>query len=261
MVIGRRMLAVVVLFSFWASGRLSERAAEAAVVLGGSTDADEFYTITFDHVGLMNPSVTFADVPNVGDLTVSFGTHFVGQSRGSTYNSLADTSPLGPLALDPSGNTKVMFDLSAPSGIMLGGVDGLALYTTPLAILFSDEVNFVSFDLGNLDDTVALIEAFDDQGNSLGVFNNLSLGHNRYTLSDTNGENVIAGVSIYVPNGKVDLEGFGINNLQIVADGVIPEPATFVVWSLLIGCAATAGWWQRRTSTTVATIAVERNSA
>jgi hypothetical protein len=243
MVLGRRMLSWLVLLSVLASGGLSSSTAMAAVVLGGSTNVDEFYTLTFDHIGVTNPSVTFSNVPDVGDLTVSFGTHFIGQSRGSTYNSLADTSPTGPLALDPKGMTKVMFDLSAPSHVMLGGVDGLALYTTPLAILFSDEVSFVSFDLGYLDSTHALIQAFDSQGNSLGVFNHLSTGHNRYTLSETTGQNVIGGVSIYMPVGKIDREGFGINNLQVA---VIPEPATLVVWSLLIGCAGTAGWWAQR---------------
>jgi hypothetical protein len=254
MVIGRRRLASVVVMTALVGGWSGGRTAEAAVVLGGTTGADEIFSITFDTVGVVNPIATFSDVPGIGGLTVSFGTHFLGQTRGSSYNSLSDTVPTSPLTLDPSGKVKTMFDLSSASGIMLGGVEGLALYTTPLAVLFSDEVSYVAFDLGYFDGADPLIEAFDSQGNSLGVFGDLPLGHNRYSLADSNGENVIAGISVYVPDGGLDLEGFGLNNFQFAAegDGVIPEPSTLAVWSLLVGCAASAAWWKRRRGATMA---------
>jgi hypothetical protein len=243
MVICRRNPGVMMFVALFACTWLGGRTAEGAVVLGGTTDAEQFYAINFEDIGDENPVRTFTNVPGIGDLTVSFGTHFLGQTRGSTYNSLDDTVPTNALTLDPSGNVRVMFDFSAPTMVMLGGVDGPGLYTTPLSVLFSDEVSFVALDLGYFDDTNVLIEVYDSQGNSLGVFDDLLLGHNRYTLSETTGQNVIGGLSVYVPNGMKDTEGFGLNNLQVA---VIPEPATLAVWSVLIACVACAGWWQQR---------------
>jgi hypothetical protein len=229
------------------------RPAEAAVVLGGTSDAEEIYCIQFNEVGLVNPSFTFPDIPDVGDLTVSFGTRFAGQSPGDMHNSLDDTIPNPPLRLAPSGIVKTMLDLSSPSGVMLGGVQGNALFTTPLAILFSSAVNYVAFDLGHLDEnTSTLIEAFDAQGNSLGVFGGLSAGHNTYSLLEDEGDNLIAGVSIYVPTDGMDWEGFGLNNIKFAFEGetdnggIIPEPATLVIWSLLGGMAMSSVWLKRR---------------
>jgi hypothetical protein len=232
---------------------LGVRPAEAAVVLGGTSDAEEIYSIEFNEVGWVNPSVTFLDIPDVGDLTVSFGTRFAGQSPGDMHNSLDDTIPNPPLRLAPSGMVKTMLDLSSPSGVMLGGVQGQALFTTPLAILFSSAVNYVAFDLGHLDEnTSTLIEAFDAQGNSLGVFGGLPAGHNTYSLLEDEGDNLIAGVSIYVPTDGMDWEGFGLNNIQLAFDGdtngggMIPEPGTLVIWSLLGGLAMSSVWLKRR---------------
>jgi hypothetical protein len=221
----------------------------AAVIMGGTPPAEEdIYSIQFDQVNLINPIANFPDVPETGDLiTVSFGTRFVGQTFGSSYNSLSDTSPTPPLAV--VGNVKTMFDINSISGIALGGSSGLTMFTSPLAILFSSGVNFVAFELGHLDpNSPALIEVFDSQGNSLGVFGGFATGINDVSLVETEAKNLIAGISIYVPDGPIDLEGFGLNNIRFGLDeggGEIPEPGTLVVWSLLSGCALAVAWRQR----------------
>lgn len=222
--------------------------ARGAVVIGGPPPSGNLNSIAFDTVGVVNPEITFSNVPNVGDLTVSFGTHFVGQTLGRAYNSLASTAPNAPLQLNRSEMVKTMFDLASPVGVSLGGMQGLAMYTTPLAILFSSGVDYVAFDLGHLDEnSPTLIEAYDVQGNSLGVFGGLSEGYNRYSLTETTGADTIAGVSIYLPPNGLDLEGFGINTIDISHDGgIVPEPSTLVVWSLLAGCSCAGVWWNRR---------------
>ena len=231
----------------------SSRSIQAAVVLGGTTEAEEIYCIQFDTVGVVNPTVTLPNIPDIGDLTVSFGSRFMGQSPGSMHNSLDDTVPNPPLRLNPNVNVKTLLDISSPTGVMLGGTQGKAIFTTPLAILFSSEVNYVAFDLGHLDEnTSTKIEAYDAQGKSLGVFDGLSSGYDTYSLVDTEGDNVIAGISIYVPSEGMDWEGFGINNVKLAFDGdtdgggMVPEPGTLVVWSLLGSLGLSAAWLKRR---------------
>ncbi len=252
MEIGNRMLTLSLVGIGIVCG-ISHRACQAAVVLGGTTQDDTIYMIQFDKANVINPTVTFPNIPNIGDLTVSFGTQFVGQSSGSTNNSLGDTSPTAPLTLDPNGMVKTIFDLSSPSGIVLGGVKGNALFTTPLAILFSHAVNYVAFDLGHLDkNSPTTIQAFDAQGTSLGSFGGLSPGFKNYSLLETTGSDVISGVSIYVPSGGMDWEGFGLNNIKFALDGdsggggMVPEPGTFLIWSLLGSVAVSGAWIKRR---------------
>jgi hypothetical protein len=233
----------------------------AAVSLGTPPDVDATFSISFDTINQVNPTYSFHDVPDVGDLTVSFGVLFAGQTLGNMHNSLGDTSPTGPLTLAwPQGHSvKTMIDLSHPTkGPQLGGVVNGSIYTTPLAILFDSEVNFVSFNLGHLDpNTDTLIEAYDSDGNSLGLFGNLPSGHNQYTLVESTGTNVIGGVSIYVPSEGMDWEGFGISNISFGLDDgdingggdpVIPEPGTIVVWSILGTIMGASTWCYRRRS-------------
>jgi hypothetical protein len=227
--------------------------AQGAVMFGGAPPSDDVYSITFSKPNVVNPVVNFPDVPKAGEtMKVSFGTRFIGQTYGEMHNSLDDTSPTPPLRLDPTGTVKTMFDMSA-GGIVLGGIQGQAMFTTPLAILFSSAVNYVAFSLGHLDvNTDTRIEAFDSNGNSLGVFANLPSGFIDVTLTEASGDNVIAGISIYVPSHGMDWEGFGINNFQFGLDddsgggGDVPEPGTLVVWSLLAGSALACLYWKHR---------------
>jgi hypothetical protein len=224
----------------------------AAVVMGGPPSGDAVYSINFDTFNMVNPTYTFQNVPTAGEMTVSFGTHFAGQTLSSAPNALSDVTPSAQLALDHSGGmTKTMFDLSHPSGPVLGGLTGNALFTTPLAILFDHGVNFVSFNLGHLDPgSPTLVEAYNRDGQSLGVFSGFPSGHTLVSLAESTGGNMIGGISVYVPESGMDWEGFGLSNISFgVGEGetpVIPEPATIVVWSLLGGFGFSAVWYQRR---------------
>ncbi len=254
---GRRFAGLVraaVMGLLWCNSALI---ADAAVVLGGTPSTDVVYQVPLNTIGVRNPSFTFQNVPEVGDLTVSFGTHFVGQVPGSMPNSLIDSTPTPPLQLASNGTyVQTMFDFSHPNHVALGGVQGTSLYTTPLAILFDEPVNFVSFNLGHLDAaSPTQIQAFDANGASLGIFGGLPMGHNSLTLVETNETNVISGISIYIPGEGMDWEGFGISDVSFGLDDgdtdgggnpVVPEPATLVVWSVL-GVAGTASvWFSRR---------------
>jgi len=220
----------------------------AAVELGGPITATEQYGLSFETAGLTNPSYRF-DTSH-GEMEVSFGTHFLGQTFGHSHNSLLDTTPISPLQL--GGTSMTMFDVGNPNGIVLGGTDGAGWMTTPLAILFDQSVNFISFDLGHLDEnTDTTIEAFDTTGASLGVFSGLPSGYNNFALNETTGANTIAGISIYVPDMGMDWEGFGLDNVSFGFDEngpnpQVPEPATIVVWTLLGSIVGGCTWMKRR---------------
>ena len=182
---------------------------------------------------VVNPQFTFDDDPEYGSITVSFGTHFVGQTLGMSYNSLSETSPVATLSL-ASGPPDVttQWDNDASTKFMLGGIDAGAKFTTPIAILFSHPVGQVGFTLGYLDEVPpsTVIEAYDASGASLGVLGGLLEGYSSLSIVDSGG--AISGVSIYIPGDGVDEEGFGINDV-VFSTGVIPEPATFLIWSVL----------------------------
>lgn len=79
--------------------------------------------ITFSEypVGTVNPVYSLPSVSGYGDLTISFGTHFVGQTVGSA-NSLTDTTPIGPLTLSAAGpKVATALDLANPNMPGLGG--------------------------------------------------------------------------------------------------------------------------------------------
>lgn len=122
---GRRITASIFLCMAAAVSGMSGWA-NAAVSLGGASQAENYYSIQFDTIGVTNPTYHLPAIPNAGDLTVSFGTHFNGQSFGEMHNSLGDTSPSNPLSLASVAGTAVqtMFDLSHPAGPVLGGVPG-----------------------------------------------------------------------------------------------------------------------------------------
>jgi hypothetical protein len=228
---------------------------DAAVTLGGPPSGASLYSIEFEQFNQVNPTYTFTDVPQAGTLTVSFGTHFAGQTLSSTPNALADTTPSGNLALDHSGPavSKTLFDLSRPTGPVLGSATGNMLFTSPLAILFDHAVNFVSFDLGHLDPgSPTMVQAFGSEGQSLGVFSGFPSGHSLVSLAESTGANVIGGISVYLPEDEMDWEGFALSDVSFgIGEGespVIPEPATVVVWSMLGTLAMGVAVYQRRRS-------------
>ncbi len=199
----------------------------AAISISSPSDCDDGFQVVFDALNDVNPSYTVGGVPGYGTVTVSFGSRFEGQTLGSTDNSLSDTSPSNPLTLAPLPIVKTSFDLANPTDIVLGGEN----FRTPIAILFDNPVSQVCFNLGHLDaNSPTLIETFTASGSSLGALNNLLPGTNGVNVTDTSGNNVISGVSIYLPDGAMDWEGFAIHDVSF---NVIPEPGTIAIWSLL----------------------------
>ena len=231
---------------------LSPAICDAAVSMG-MMDHSPGGEINFDSFGDKNPQY------NVGGTTVSFGSAFVGQVLGSMPNELIDSSPTGPLRLDPNApDVSTMFEITS-GGLVLGGSNNGSFLTTPIAILFGDPVKDVYFDLGHLDhaDTVK-IEAYDGDGQSLGMFGNPTGGWQTIEIADSS-RNSISGISIHVPLGGMDWEGFAIDNLGFrFSDddggggpggdpdpGVVPEPNTFLIWGGL-GLLGLAGSWLKR---------------
>ncbi len=225
---------------------LGSVSAQAAISWGPPPEGSSGGKIVFDKLNVVNPQYTYSDVPELGNLTVSFGTHFVGQKLGASYNSLSDTSPIGPLALAmvaelPDVMTQI--DLANRSSFVLGGINAgingaQTKFTTPISILFSDPVSHVGFSLGYLDERPpsTVIAAYDASGASLGVLGGLATGNNVLSIVDDGGQ--ISGLTIYIPDSGIsgfgaDKEGFGIRDVVFSAGGVIPEPGTFLVWSLL----------------------------
>lgn len=203
--------------------------ADAAISLGSPADCDDGFQVVFDKLNDVNPSYTFTGVPIYDTVTVSFGSRFEGQTLGSSDNSLDDTSPSNPLSLAELPIVKTSFDMANAMDVVLGGEN----FKTPIAILFDNPVSHVCFNLGHLDEeSPTMIETFTATGESLGAVNNLAAGTNRVSVSDSSGNNVISGVSIYVPDGAMDWEGFGIHDVAFDVN-VIPEPATIAIWSLL----------------------------
>lgn len=228
--------------------------AHAAIQLVSPPTNQPIYGVSFNQISVANPSYTVSGIPNVGSVTVSFGTLFKGQAFGVEHNSLVDTTPSNPLTLDYSkGTAMTMFDLAKPQGLVVGGNVGPTLYTAPLAILFDKNVNHVMFDLGHLDpNSPTLIEAFDRAGNSLGTLGGFPTGFSAVAMADSTKKDIIAGISIYVPDHTMDWEGFGVSNLRFsIQDGnvngggdpQVPEPAAWVVWSVLLAVGGVGLCW------------------
>ena len=231
------------------STRFLERcASQAAISWGPPIEGGNDYEIFFDQFNVVNPTYTFENDPIYGDVTVRFGTHFRGQQLGASYNSLKQTAPRGPLRF-ATGEPDVMtqFDYRRPDTIRLGGVQGLARYTTPISMLFKNPVSQVGFTLGFLDELPpsTLIEAYEASGASLGIIGSLPDGFSNMNVVESGGDK-ISGISIYLPDGNLDEEGFGIDGVLFSTGGVVPEPATFVIWSLMGLAAFSAAWYSGR---------------
>ena len=91
-----------------------------------------------------------------------------------------------------------------------------------------------------------MIEAYDSSGASLGVLGGLPTGYSDLSVVDSGG--AISGVSIYIPGDGLDEEGFGINSVEFSTGGIIPEPITLLIWSLLGFASFSMAWYSRRSS-------------
>lgn len=93
----------VVVWTTIVLGLLGANARAALIDLGPGSFTPMAPVITFSEVplGTVNPVYDFAALPGLGEVTVTFGGHFLGQTTtDGSPDTLADTTPLGPLALD-----------------------------------------------------------------------------------------------------------------------------------------------------------------
>lgn len=226
---------------------MTASAAQATLLnLGPGSFTPAASVITFDSPGLgtNNPVYSFVAVPDIGDITVSFGSHFVGQTLSGGFPvTLVDTSPDGPLALanNPTG-TEIVND-GAP-GATSPVLSGSPIFNGPIAVLFSVPVAAVGLKGGFFDAIAATtIEAFDGDGNSLGSITNSVTGFEFYGLAAT-GPTGISGISFYITGNEP--AGFQIDNVTFGAISVvnIPEPASLALFGL--GLAGVAALRRRR---------------
>jgi hypothetical protein len=239
--IGRSTCLAIVAAAMLAPG------AEAALVnLGPGSFTPMAPVIEFDEVplGTTNPSFTFNGIPGLGDVTVTFGGHFLGQAAGGGFPvTLTDTTPTGSLALDPAAPETRTVNDAAP-GATSPVLSGAPTFNGPISVLFSVPVAAVGLKGGFFDaDHSTTIEAFDTDGNSLGAITNSMTGFEFYGLKDSSGLSLIRGISFYITGDEP--AGFQIDDLtfgsaqQIVV--ATPAPAGMLLVALGAGIAAVLG--------------------
>ena len=186
-------------------------------------------TITFDEFSLSatNPSKVFQNIPGLGDVTVSFRTNFIGQTRsGSSVVTLSDSDPDGILQLDSGApNVFTVDDSANPTSPVLSGSP---IFNGPISILFSQPVATVGLTGGYFDAVGATtIEAYDANGNPLGSVVNTKTGLEFFGLGTQNGGNVIAGISFFITGNEP--AGFAIDNVKFGTINVIKPRITLAV--------------------------------
>ncbi len=214
-----------------AIGILACTASAALVDLGPGSFTPLAPVITFDEqpLGTVNPVYNFSGLPTLGDVTVSFGTNFQGQTvTGSGVRTLTG-SPTGPLTLvtEPNG-TYITNDGASPSNPILSGDP---IFNGPISIFFSKPVAGVGLSGGYFNGLHGTtIEAYDAAGNVLGSITNSVLGFEFYGLADSSGASVISGVSFYITGDEP--AGFEIDNVTFgaAADIVgVPDAGSTIV--------------------------------
>lgn len=190
--------------------------------------------ITFGEIalGTQNPVYNFTGLTGLGDVTVSFGGNFLGQTAtGGSVSTLNPHTPtLGqPLALDPTAPvTFTANDGASDSNPILSGTP---LFNGPISVLFSVPVAGVGLKGGYFNTIGATsIEAYDSLGNVLGSITNSVLGFEFYGLVDSTGLNVISGISFFITGDEP--AGFAIDNVTFGAAGgggvVVPLPPSIL---------------------------------
>jgi hypothetical protein len=214
-------------------------ASAVLVDLGPGSFTPAATVITFSEpgypVGTVNPVYSLA-AGTLGMVTVSFGGHFVGQAAGGGFPvTLIDTTPTGPLALDPAAPaTSIVTDAAAPTSPVLSGTP---IFNGPISVLFSVPVAAVGLSGGFFDAVGSTtITAFDATGATLGSIVNTVEGIEFYGLADSTGANVIKGISFYITGPEP--AGFGIDNLTFGAADVVvivPEPGVGILLATGLG--------------------------
>jgi len=192
----------------------------------------EASVITFSEfpVNTQNP-VYHLNTASLGNVTVSFGPRFFGQSLTAGFPVSLGGSPTGPLSLNLSANpTFITTDISTPTSPVLSGNP---TYNGPISMLFSTPVAAVGLTGGFFDAVASTsITAFDSTGGLIGTVTNSKTGIEFFGLSTATGNNTISGISFYITGNEP--AGFVIDNFTFgsVAEithppGAVPEPSTY----------------------------------
>ena len=203
--------------------------------------------ITFSEVplGTVDPVYSFLAIPGLGNVDVSFGGYFVGQAVcvACFPVTLADTTPTGPLALDPAA-PDTFTGPDAAFGATPPILSGTPLFNGVIAVHFSVPVAAVGLKGGFFDAVGSTtIEAYDAAGVSLGSIVNTVTGFEFYGLADSGGANVISGISFYITGPEP--AGFEIDDLTFgSAEQLAPEPGSLMLLSA--GLLGLAGYYRGR---------------
>lgn len=198
-------------------------ASAALVNLGPGSFTPLAPKITFSEIayGSVNPVYNFTGLPTLGDVTVSFGTYFQGQTPTIGSPRTLTGTPTGPLTLVTEDHgTFIQSDGANPTSPVLSGNP---IFNGPISILFSKPVVGVGLDGGYFDALHSTtIQAYDAAGNVLGSITNSQLGIEFYGLADSGGAS-ISGISFYITGPEP--AGFAIDNVTFgaKADVIIPS--------------------------------------
>jgi len=219
-----------------AIGVLASTAPAALVNLGPGSFTPLAPKITFSEqaYGTVNPVYNFSSLPMLGDVTVSFGTYFQGQTPTADYPRTLTGTPTGPLTLvTEGGGTFIQSDGANPTSPVLSGNP---IFNGPISIFFSKPVAGVGLDGGYFDAVHSTtIEAFDAAGNVLGSITNSALGIEFYGLADSSGNSVISGISFYITGPEP--AGFAIDNVTFGAKADIVTAPDAGSTLLMLGAA------------------------
>lgn len=193
----------------------------------GSIDSDfdlskyNWSTISFDEypIGTNNPVIT-KNVDNIGEITSSFFSSFIGQTVTPLNDAYTITGKpvVGQnLSQDTSSKyaTQIANDGSNPTSPILSGlVSDSRLFNSPISVLFSKPVHAIAIDGGYFNAVNSTyIEVYDQYGNVIGSNINNKEGIESFGFSSGNVAR-ISGFSFYINANEP--AGFAIDNLRIV---------------------------------------------
>lgn len=195
----------------------------ALLDLGPGSFTPAASVIEFDEVslGTVNPVFNFTGVPGIGNITVSFGGTFLGQSATPGFPVSISGSPSSPLTLN--AGTPTVYTEQDGASDSNPVLSGNPTFNGPISVFFSTPVAGVGLKGGFFNAIGGTtIEAYDFTGASLGSIVNSTEGFEFYGLADSSGNAVISGISFYITGDEP--AGFAIDNLTFGAAEVIRPP-------------------------------------